>query len=522
MGTNNSHLPPLRPYQAEAVDLVLEQGSLLLALTMGAGKTRVAIEAANRLADAGEISSTIVFCTSSLKYQWASEIEKWSNGSSCIVIDGTATKRKQLYNDSFDCDFVIMSYEMLNRDWVNVSSLNPDLIIADEVTMIKSLRAQRSKRIKQLAKTTRFRLGLTGQPVENRPEELFSIMEFVEPSVLGPFMKFDRTFIVRDHFGKPQRYRNLDTLRSKLRTAMYRKSRDDIAEFLPEINYIDLPVPLYPKAQKLYDFIADDLLSVLESSDGLSSFDLSAHYGKGAADSSNNRFKGEVMSRITAMRLLANHPDLLRASGADFDDEDTSSGSKYASYLREEGYLDKLETRSSKLDALMEYMTELSAEIPDYKLVIFCGFKPMLGFIGQELRKRGIGFTSMTGDTSSEERHRRMGLFNRNPNCRVFLSSDAGAYGINLDSGTHLINFDLPWSAGALAQRTARIDRTSSEQHSVDAIFMYCSDTVEEYQYKLLQSKQMIAKAFVDGKGFTATGSLSLEMDSLRMFLNSR
>jgi SNF2 family DNA or RNA helicase len=115
-----------------------------------------------------------------------------------------------------------------------------------------------------------------------------------------------------------------------------------------------------------------------------------------------------------------------------------------------------------------------------------------------------------------------MGLFNQNPNCRVFLSSDAGAYGINLDSGTHLINFDLPWSAGALAQRTARIDRTSSEQHSVDAIFMYCSDTVEEYQYKLLQSKQMIAKAFVDGKGFTATGSLSLEMDSLRMFLNSR
>ena len=94
---------------------------------------------------------------------------------------------------------------------------------------------------------TPYRFGLSGQPVENRPEELFSIMEFIDPEVLGPFPKFDRTFIERDHWGKPRKYKNLPLLQKIMSEAMFRKSREDIAEWLPEIVEMEIPVVLGPR-----------------------------------------------------------------------------------------------------------------------------------------------------------------------------------------------------------------------------------------------------------------------------------
>ena len=300
---------------------------------------------------------------------------------------------------------------------------------------------------------------------------------------------------------------------------MYRKSREDIAAFLPEVSRIDMPVGLYPKTQKLYDFIKDDLLTVIEDmleSGESGGFDVAAHYGEG--DSASNRMKGEVMSRITAMRLLISHPSLLLRSAESYEDESTVIGSKYASFLKQEGGL-VMDEGSWKLDTLMGYIEELGEERPDYKLVIFSGFKQMLSIIGTELQNRKIGFTSMTGDTSADIRFERMTRFNTKPGCKVFLSSDAGAYGINLDAGTHLINYDLPWSAGALDQRVARIDRTSSKNSHIDTVYMYAHDTVEQYQYEMLKEKSKVAKAFVDGEGYDAAGKLDLELSSLRQFL---
>ena len=93
---------------------------------------------------------------------------------------------------------------------------------------------------------------------------------------------------------------------------------------------------------------------------------------------------------------------------------------------------------------------------------MFSYFKPMLAMIGQDIAKRRSPYTMITGEVSGLERDRRIQRFNNDPNCKVFLSSDAGAYGINLNQGSHLICYDLSWSAGAMAQRVSRIDRTDS------------------------------------------------------------
>ena len=486
---------------------------------MGAGKTRVAIDAVHELWDQEEVGVYgAVFCTSSLKYQWEAEIQKWWPGATVQVIDGTKKKREKQYQE--EVIFTVLSYDMLIHDWELLQKyLAHDFVIADEATMIKSFRAKRSKKLKAIGKVAPYRIALSGQPVENKPEELFSIMEFVDPDVLGPFHKFDRTFITRDGWGKPMHYKNLDVLNKTLGDAMVRRSREDIAEFLPERIITDVPAHLDSKSAKLYQYIRDDLLLVLDEmiASGGGGFDLMAHYGR-AEDENHNRLKGQVMARITCMRLLCNNPALLLKSAEDFDDEETATGSGYASSLLEQGLLDKLPDTSGKMKAFLDIIAELRDT--GSKVVVFSGFKPQLALIADELKETGIGYTTMTGDTPAKQRKERMDLFQTHPAVQVFLSSDAGAYGINLDVGTHLINYDLPWSAGQLDQRVARIDRTSSQNDHIQLMYMFTSGTIEERQYDMLKQKSKVAGAFVDGK-YEGTGTLSLDLTSLREFLTS-
>jgi SNF2 family DNA or RNA helicase len=517
-------IPELRPYQREAVDLGKRRRQILLALTMGAGKTAVALTTTRELREEDPSLQAAVFCTNSLKYQWVTEIQKWDPGATSVVIDGDKRKRRKQYLAAEDVDYVILSYDMLLHDWPEIRThVQTDVIVADEATMIKSFTAKRSKKLKYLSMFAPVRIALSGQPVENRPEELFSIMEFVDPEVLGPFHRFDRTFIQRDSWGKPQRYKNLDTLHDRLGSAMYRKSRSDIAQFLPERQEVDVPVRMDDKSAALYRFIMADLLKVIDeaiNSGNFQGFNLLAHYGRDQSDDAN-WLKGQIMSRMTVMRLLTGHPELLKASADDFDDEDTGSGSSYASLLKAEGALDSLPDSSAKLTALMDMVDEIFTESMDQKVVVFSGFKPMLKLISEKLKDRKIGFTSMTGETSAKARHERITRFNTDPSCRLFLSSDAGAYGVNLDSGTHLINYDLPWSAGALQQRVARIDRTSTKHSHIDIVYLYTAGTIEERQYQMLKEKARIADAFIDGRGYDRKdgGILQLELGSLREFL---
>lgn len=511
---------PLRPYQVEAIDLALDRGSLLLAMVMGAGKTRTVIEVIKALYEEEEVTSGIVFVPASLKYQWAEvEIAKWHDRSLVQVIDGTPAQRARQFTRAEHFLYNIVSYGMLVHDWNNVRRMPRDFIVGDEITAIKGATAKRSKRLKVLAQRAPYRFGLSGQPIENRPEELFSIMEFVDPDVLGSPERFDRTFIVRNPWGKVQRYRNLGLLRDTLGTAMYRRSREDIAEYLPKRVEVEHPVHLTGRELKLYEHITADLLGLIAQAAlmGHGKFDLLSNYGR-SHDANFNPLRGEIMARITAMSLLCSHPELLTRSAEDFDDEDTNTGSAYASLLKEQGLLEGLGS-SDKLDLLMEMIDELFAEDYGNKVVIYSRFKPMVGLIGAKLRERKIGFTSMTGETKHQERQRRIDRFNNEDTCRVFVSSDAGAYGVNLDAGSHLFSYDLPWSAGALSQRTARIDRTSSKHDSIYVGYLFGAGTIEEYQYRVLVQKNLVAGAFIDGRGWDDRDGLTVTLSSLSQFL---
>lgn len=502
----------------------MERGNLLLALTMGAGKTATSISAIRRLRRCRKVTSGVVFCTKSTKGQWLREIHKWDPRAKVQIIEGDKAWRVKGIRKAHLYDYNVIHYETLVNDWEEIKQYLPiDFVIFDEITALKGFTAKRTKHAKLLAPYAGIRIGLSGQPVENRPEELFSIMEVLDPTVLGGFHKFDRTFIERDHWGKPKKYKNLPLMQQVLGTAMYRKSREDIKEWLPERIEIPMPVELDGPTMDLHEFVRKDLALAIETALALGvtggKFDAMAHYGR-TPSGEKMQAMGQVMARMLAMRMLSSHPLLLKLSADAFDDALARWGSQYASDLKAAGLLDNLPTSTAKFDALLEYIEEILAEDPRHKVVVFSYFKPMLAMIGTALAAAKTPWVKITGDVSAAKRDEYIVRFNTDPKCRVFLSSDAGAYGVDLNQGSHLICYDLPWSAGALAQRVARIDRTNSAFDQIIIGYMFGANTIEERMFDMLQQKRKVAAAFIDGDFDARSGTLNLDLESLKDFVN--
>lgn len=514
----------LRGFQDEAHDRIVDRRKMLLALPMGTGKTVTALAAVETMMEDEVITAPgIILAGSSIKYQWEQEIAKFTD-SKAVVVSGTPTQREKTYEDFYNwrqtgIDYLIVTYDSMSNDRKIFRHLPKGFVIADEVTALKGHRSKRSQRAKSLFATTPVKIGLSGTPIENgKPEELYSIMEFIDPSVLGRFDLFDRSFIVRNSSGWVDGYKNLGTLHTKMKPAMVRRSFDDpeISAALPaEIVKEPFLVDLDSKTRSVMKRITKDLkddLTALVNSPGSSSFDLMAHYGQGGTAKEfdpSDVLRGMVMSKITVSRMLCDHPQLVRDSADNYDRGDGLKGSAYASYLKAEGLLDI--TSTAKLDAVEEVVNEALAD-PKTKVVIFSTFVGMLDLIADRFTEKSVTYH---GGMSAQGRQACKEQFQTDPQTRLFISSDAGGYGVDLPQANVLVNYDLPWQAGALDQRNARPRRVSSTWEYIVIEQAMVRDSLEEWQYQMLAHKTAVSQAILAGRGITATGDVSVPLDSL-------
>lgn len=506
----------LYPFQEEATELMIDRGQMLLALVMGAGKTVTTLAAMETLLTSKEVTKVLVVVPSSLKYQWDREIKKFTDSSS-IVIDGSVAARKKLWRTALSAQYVIVNPESLANDLADFEKHKFDAIVVDEATMIKTPRTKRSRLIKRIGKKYHYRFALTGQPIENRPEELFSIMEFVDSAVLGKYEVFDRTFIVRDHFGKPSRYRNLKALNESMKDVMVRKTREDIQDQLPQVINHFIPVPFDSVGASTYKMIAEELLQAIQKAvtQHGRSFDLWAnYYGNGGAGEA----QGDIMSKLTTLRMFCDNPQLVKISAQLFLDDKTAEGSRYSADIVSRGMIPE-KFNTPKLDAVLQYIEDVLTESPKNKVVLFSFFKNNLRLI-QEATKHLTNSVLFMGGMDTLSRDKAKQQFATDPNTRLFLSSDAGGYGVDLPIANYLISYDLPWSAGKLDQREARIIRLSSEFPHVNIVSFVMKGSIEERQYEMLQEKRNINKAFVDG-GYDSKGNFQLNLGALSSFLTN-
>jgi SNF2 family DNA or RNA helicase len=227
---------------------------------------------------------------------------------------------------------------------------------------------------------------------------------------------------------------------------------------------------------------------------------------------------GEIMPRLMALRMLCDHPELLTVSADNFDDPATQAGSMYASQLRRAGLLDKVTQAPKMNEALAEIDDILTADRRN-KVVLFSFFKPMLAMIGEKL---SVDYELFTGDLSPRERNDAKERFQRDPHCRVLLSSDAGGIGVDIPAANYLISYDLPWSAGKYEQRMGRIIRISSEWPEVTILSMIMHHSIEERMLHMLVEKGAVASAWLDGTGVDVKGVFQITLGTLRDFLEEQ
>ena len=515
----------LKPYQVEAVEKMVEKEKILVAYEMGLGKTPMTIAALEELSP----KLTLVLCLASLKYQWQKEISKFSDSTS-IVIDGTPKQRQEQYAEATKHNYVIMNYEQVVNDFDVIKRITFDAIVCDEATAIKGFRAKRAKRVKDLAKTIQVRFALTGTPIENgKPEEIFSIMQFVDPTVLGRFDIFDKTFIVRNHFGGVERYRNLPTLHSTLQKSSVRKSQndEDVKPYLPDAIYREpILVPLDKRSKRVYDFIAADLKNLLIEAGELfgANFNLAAHYGQFDSNDPANSMRGQIMSRITALRMFCSNPNLFAESAKNFEAQ-SGTGSAYINslFLTDDVSDDlKAVNKTPKLDTAIAYVQDHLDIDSSYKAVIFSSYLGSVHSIVARLKDKGIDAVPYTGEMNAKEKEIAKVKFQSEATVRVLVSSDAGGYGVDLPQANLLLNYDQPWSAGLAVQRNGRINRTSSTWHSITIQDILVKDSIEQRQYDTLRQKKDVAGAILDGSGINAKGGVDFTVGSLMQFLTNK
>ncbi len=437
----------LLPYQLDGVGFAVGAGRAILADDMGLGKTIQGIGTAELLAREAGIARTLVVCPASLKSQWLAEIERHCDRSAQVIFgDGDFRAGQYRNRDSF---FTICNYEQVLRDIDTIERETWDLIILDEGQRIKNWEAKTSRTIKGLRSP--FALVLSGTPLENRLDELYSVVEFVDERRLGPAFRFFHSHRVEDEKGKVLGYRHLDEVRRQLQPILLRRTRKQVMQELP---------PRTTEIRRIAP--TEEQLSI-------------------------HGTQQRTISTILKKRFLT-EMDLLRLQKALLICR-MAANSTFLVDKEPPGYSSKLE----ELDALLD---QLTAE-EDRKIVLFSEWTNMLNLIEPLLEKRQLPFVRLDGSVPQNRRQGLVRRFQQDPACKLFITTNAGSTGLNLQAANTIVNVELPWNPAILEQRIARAHRMG-QKRPVQVYLLVTEATLEENLLATLAGKQELALAVLD------------------------
>jgi superfamily II DNA or RNA helicase len=438
----------LLPYQLDGVAFAAGAGRAILADDMGLGKTIQGVGVAELLAREAGISRVLVVCPTSLKSQWLNEVGRFSARTASLVMGGAKDRPDQYASPSF---FTICNYEQVLKDVLSIEQHRWDLVILDEGQRIRNWEAQTTRVVKSLR--SQFALVLSGTPMENRLEDLFSVMQFVDGRQLGPAFRFFNRYRIQDEKGAVLGYRNLDELRERLRPVLLRRTKELVLQQLP------------PRNTEIIHITPTDEQQVLHA----------AHL--------------RVVVSITRKKYIT-EMDLLRLRQALLMCRMTADSTALVD-KQPPGY-------SSKLQALDELFEQLFTE-GSRKAVVFSEWTSMLDLIEPLLRRRGIRFVRLEGSVPQAKRQELVQEFQTHADCRVFLSTNAGSTGLNLQAADTVVNVDLPWNPAVLEQRIARAHRMG-QRRPVNVYILVTQGTLEEQMLTTIGQKKELAMAALDSE----------------------
>ena len=445
-------LVPLFPYQREGMLHLAFTERALLADEMGLGKTIQAIAACALLHRLGKAQRVLVVTPASLKTEWEEQIQRFTHLPYQLVFGARPARLAAYAKAPF---FTIVNYEQMTPDSLDVNArLAPDVVVLDEAQRIKNWNTKTAQAVKRL--NSRYAFVLTGTPIENRIDEIYSLMGFLNPAVLGPLFRFNRDFYEFDDRGRPANYRQLELLHQRIKPFMLRRRKLEVETELPDRTDRTFLVPLSDEQRNTY---ADHEKEVARLASMAKRRPLT------------QQEQDKLMRELAMMRMVC----------------DTN-------YI-----LDPKDRVCPKLGELERILEECRENL-EVKVIIFSEWERMLELVRELCERIDLGHAWHTGSVPQRRRRAEINLFKNDPQCRVFLSTDSGATGLNLQTASVVINCDLPWNPAKLEQRIARAWR-KHQTRPVTVIHIVSENTIEHSMLGTLANKQALADGVLEMKG---------------------
>lgn len=440
-------------YQRWGVQCGLSVGDgFLIGDSMGLGKTLQAIGIAKERMNRGQIRNCLVVCPASLKYNWKDELLRFASEDALVIghkCKNVEDREKQWIATGYP--FKIVNYETVARDLYAdpkkkdnritcyKAVLNSyDAIIFDEIHMLKNHSSQRTLACRQF--NAKYRIGLTGTPLDGRLEEIHSIFQILKPGLFVSKQKFMERYAEYDYFGAVKGYHHIKEVSDKIAPYYLRRLKEDVLKDLPPKLHKDMIVELSPKNMKAYK----DLV----------------------------KKKNEITTDASAMELVMRARQFL-----DFPE------------------ILGLHNSSDKYEAFKELLDELIKE-NNHKVLVFSQYTNTLYWLMKNLESDYKDILVIDGSVDPEQRQEICKKFNSDPKYKILLGSNAMSTGLNLQAADDVINYTSDFSPAIMKQREDRAYRCGV-QHTVTVYDFVCMDTVDERVRNILTKKQIVNNALL-------------------------
>ena len=462
----------LRPYQLKGVSwlaFLKEFGfGACLADSMGLGKTIQLITLLLHERDKQNVSlsPTLLICPMSIVGNWHKELQRFAPSLSVMIHYGPERLSDEAFaQEARKHDMVITTYALALRDKEHLTAVDWENIVVDEAQNIKNETAKQTQAIKQLQ--GKYKIALTGTPVENRLSELWSIMEFLNPGYLGSGTDFRQSFAIPiERYHNPERS---ETLKRLIQPFVLRRLKTDktIIQDLPDKMEMNVFCNLTQEQASLYEAVVKEMMEKIEQSDGMER-------------------RGLILSTLMKLKQVCNHP---------------------THFLSDKSSLPR---RSGKLSRLEEMLEEVLAG--SEKALIFTQFAEMGDLLQQYLQERfGCEILFLHGSTPKKQRDMMVQRFQeeRRGAPLFILSLKAGGVGLNLTAANHVFHFDRWWNPAVENQATDRAFRIGQTKN-VQVHKFVCIGTLEERIDQMIEQKKVLAESIV-GSGENWLTEMSTE-----------
>ncbi|TAG94583.1 MAG: helicase [Oscillatoriales cyanobacterium] len=420
---------------------------------------------------------TLLVCPTSVLGNWQREVKKFGPTLKVLLHHGDKRAKGKAFATAIKGkDLIVTSYALVFRDAKEIQGIKWQGLVLDEAQNIKNSESKQSKIVREIEAS--FRIALTGTPVENRLQELWSILEFLNPGYLGPRNFFQRRFAIPiEKYGDRE---SLQTLRSLVRPFILRRLKTDksIIQDLPEKQEMTVFCGLATEQATLYQQIVETSISELESAEGI-------------------QRRGMILALLVKLKQLCNHPALLTAK-------------------QNPKALEIKSQESGKLQRLLEMLEEVVAQ--GDRALIFTQFAEWGKLLKPHLEQHlGREVLFLYGGIKQQQREEMIDRFQHDPQGPpiMILSLKAGGTGLNLTRATHVFHYDRWWNPAVENQATDRVFRIG-QTRNVQVHKFVCTGTLEEKIHDMIESKKALAEQVVSAGENWIT---ELDTDQLRNLL---